>query len=72
MVDTKKIFNNNRFIALGLLLMGSALWWYAILLITNSADKKPIPNTLQYCGLGFGLVMALVGWFEKCFTISPT
>ena len=72
MVDTKTMFNHHRLLALGLLIIGSVLWWYALILITNPVDEKPIPNTLQFWGLGFGLIMAIVGWCEKCFTVKPT
>jgi len=70
MVDIKTIFNQHRLLALGLLIIGSVLWWYSLILITNPVDVKPIPNTLQFWGLGLGLIMAIVGWCEKCFTIQ--
>ena len=65
------IFNNHRIFALILLLFGSVIWWYSLVLLTNPEHQIPWPNKIQYIGLVIAIIIAVISWLSKCFTIIP-
>ena len=65
------LFNSHRKLALLVILIADICVWYAWILMTNSATKPISINKNQWIGLGFAILVALLLWFNQCFTIIP-
>jgi hypothetical protein len=66
------VFNRNRKIALGLMLVGWVLAWYTMLLLTNDyvPSSLPLPDANQRLSLGIGVLITLLMWLNRCFTVQ--
>ena len=64
-------FNRNRYIALIIMIIGGALGWYSIILMTNKiSDKLPIPDKNQLVGFPIGIILSISIWLQRCYTIQ--
>lgn len=66
------VFNRNRYIALGLMLIISLIGWYTMLLLTNEfdSDELPVANNDQIIGLCIGIFSTIIWWFQRCYQIK--
>jgi hypothetical protein len=71
---TDKTFNNQRYIALAMFIISAIGVWYGVLLMTNPVDDDkpfPKPTGAQWIGFGFALMIAIISWVGRAFTIIP-
>jgi hypothetical protein len=66
-----KIFNSNRVIALFLMIAAGIIGWYALILMTDPIKGSITPDTPQWIGLGFTILIGILIWVKKCLTIKP-
>ena len=65
------IFNQHRLWALSLIVVSAIFFWYAIVLLTNPAKSRVIPNKNQWYGFVLAVMIACLGWVSRCLTIIP-
>ena len=64
-------FNRNRYIALFFMILGGILGWYSTILMTNeSTNDLPKPDTNQIFAICLGIIMSLLYWLKKCYSIQ--
>ena len=64
-------FNSNRLLALGIMAGASICAWYALLLMTSPFNIPLKPSRMQWLGGAISLVVVIMVWLRKCFTILP-
>ena len=70
-MDLGLLFNRHRIWALAMLIIAAISGWFSLILLTNSAVKPIYVNKSQWVGLGFALLVGILVWINKCFTIIP-
>ena len=64
-------FNNNRYIALLIMIIGGILGWYSTILMTNKFNNElPYPDYNQICAVFIGIILSILYWFKQCYNIQ--
>ena len=64
-------FNNNRYIALLIMIIGGILGWYSTILMTNEFNNEfPLPDSNQICAVFIGIILSILYWFKQCYNIQ--
>ncbi len=65
------VVNKNRYFSLVIMIIGGILGWYSTILMTNEVtDNLPIPDKNQLVGVSIGIVLSILYWLKKCYTIQ--
>jgi cytochrome bd-type quinol oxidase subunit 1 len=70
-MEWNKIFNNKRILALFLMIIAGILGWWSLILLTNPCNEKVKATKVQIWGLFFTILISLLIWVKKCFTVKP-
>jgi len=62
------IFTSQRLLAGVLILVSSCTGWYVLVLMTNPTGDMT-PEGVQWRGLCLVVLMAIISWVHRCFSI---
>ena len=64
-------FNNNRYIALLIMIIGGILGWYSTILMTNEVSVElPKPDSNQILAIIIGIILSMLYWLKQCYNIQ--